>query len=517
MQWEEITAGREGADKIANVSLDAAGTLYAPLSGPSKELWKRTRDGVWCESRVDLSSSGNQLNSVAVDPANPARLFAIGNGSALARSLDGGLTWQYLGPFLKFANSVGWMPQFTKGSADAWRSNGGIYFDAKGNLWIPQGNEGVLTCRPSEENAESRDTPLHWTITSKGIEEFVVQDIVIPPGGGDRAVVSTEDATALLVDHPDEFTATKSTLQDQLISNGLGLAFCPNAPKFVVVASADVNHTGSGKDYSGYSNDGGRTWKHFASAPPGAKSGNLAVSRRGEWGEGEDHIVWLPTQNRPPYWSHDGGKSWNQGNGFPIKPNGAMENISAYWVFALKQRTLVADPAVADRFLVYFPWKGYYLSEDGGKNWVSVEDSGLPEAGHHAQIAANPHVRREFWFADGYEGATKHGLWHSTDGGLSYTKVEGVENAITLAIGKSANVPDAIYFYGRLADDPAWGVFRSENKGLTWDRIAHYPAGLLDVPSRLAASQDTPGLLYIGFNGNTCVYGKPRPPAPARK
>lgn len=510
VNWEDITAGRDGADKIANVTVDALGNLYVPVAKRPSEIWKRTRAGEWTASPVSLGSSGNSLQSVAVDPANPERLFAIGSGGAQARSLDGGKTWEFLGNSFVFANSVGWMPQHVNGSSLGWRSNGGIYFDAKGNLWVPQGNEGVLTSRPSADNSESREHPLQWTISSKGIEEFVVQDVVIPPGGGDRAVVSTEDATAIFVDNPDEFTAKKATLQDQLISNGLGLAVCPNDGKFVAVASADVNHTKSGKDYSGYSTDGGRTWTHFASCPPGAKSGNLAISRREGWGEGEDHIVWYPTQSKPPYWSHDGGKTWTMGQGFPLKENGAMDKIAGYWVFALKQRTLVADPAIADRFLLYFPWKGYYLSEDGGKNWAPIPDSNLPDGGHHAQIAANPHVRGEFWFADGWEGGVKHGLWLSSDGGLTYSRVEGVDNAVTLAVGKGPNVLGAIYFYGRLANDPAWGVFRSEDKGRTWDRISYYPTGLLDVPSRMAASQDTAGLVYIGFNGNTCVYGKPR-------
>jgi photosystem II stability/assembly factor-like uncharacterized protein len=509
--WQEITAGKEGADKIGNVTIDAKGNLYAPVSLKPPEVWKKSRDGVWSTAKVSLGSSGNNINSIAVDPANPERLFAIGSGGAQARSLDGGQTWQYLGRVFSFANSVGWMPQHVKGSPDSWRSNGGIYFDTKGNLWAPQGNEGVLTTRPSDDNSESAENPLRWTITSKGIEEFVVQDVVIPQGSGDRAVVSTEDATAIFVDNPDEFTAKKSNLQDQLISNGLGLAACPNDGNFIAVASADVNRTGSGRDYSGYSTDGGRTWKHFASSPEGAKSGNLAISRREGWGEGEDHIVWLPTQNRPPFWSHDGGKTWTMGQGFPTKENGTLDKISAYWIFALKQRTLIADPAVADRFLVYFPWKGYYLSEDGGKNWSLITNSNLPDGGHHGQLAANPHVPGEFWFADGWEGGLKHGLWVSSDRGLTYTKVEGVENAVTLAVGKGEKVPGAIYFYGRLTGDPAWGVFRSEDKGQTWDRLSYYPTGLIDVPSRMAASQDTAGLIYIGFNGNTCVYGKPRP------
>ncbi|HEY9247493.1 MAG TPA: hypothetical protein VIO38_00090, partial [Rariglobus sp.] len=300
--WTDVgaTTGLEG--RPANSFVDQLGNLYV-VKNKTTKIWRLSRDGKWTELSPNFGSSGNQANSITVDPANPNRLFAIGTGGSVSRSLDGGATWVRLGNRFTFGNTFAWLPQMVKGSAEGWRSNGGILFDQKGRLWVPQGNEGVLTTVPSADDSETAAAPLRWQIDSKGIEEFVSHDIIIPPGSGDQMIGAVEDGTAFLIKNPDTFDVVQANLQPQLISNGTGLAFCPNAGNYVAVTTADVHHTSSGKDFSGYSTNGGQTWTQFASQPEGAKAGSIAISRRDGWGEGADHLVWYPLGNRPPYWS----------------------------------------------------------------------------------------------------------------------------------------------------------------------------------------------------------------------
>ena len=87
-------------------------------------------------------------------------------------------------------------------------------------------------------------------------------------------------------------------------------------------------------------------------------------------------------------------------------------------------------------------------------------------------------------------------------------KVPAVDRAITQAVGKGPENKGAVYFHGRLVDNPEWGVFRSLDNGTTWERINGFPAGLIDMPTCMAASQDTFGLVAIGFTGNSFVYGR---------
>ncbi|PTX97342.1 hypothetical protein DB346_20265 [Verrucomicrobia bacterium LW23] len=519
--WTDVGAksGLEG--KVGNSTVDQDGNLFV-VRGGSTKIWRMTRAGEWKELSPHFGSSGNNANGLAVDPTNARRIFAIGAGSCISRSLDGGDTWVCLGNTLTFANTFGWLPQKVNGSSKAWRSNGGILFDTKGRLWIMQGNEGILTATPASGDPETAKEPLQWTIDSKGIEEFVAHDVAFIPGTGGRMITAVEDGTAFLIRNPDNFDTAQATLQKQLISNATSVAICPNAPNVLVVTSADIHHTGSGKDYSGISLDGGETWASFPTPPAAARAGTIAISRREGWGDGQDHLVWYPLGNRPPHWSHDGGKTWQVGAGFPLKANGAFDqNISGYWNGSLKQRALIADPHKADRFFLYTIWGGasrLYRSDDGGRNWTPLPDSGLPHGGHHAQFAANPFVANDIWFCDGWESGGESGLWHSIDG-ATFTKVPGVERAINVAVGKGKDGAGAdkgaVYIYGKLAGDSNWGIFRTLDAGGTWDRVAYYPAGQLDIPTRMAASPDTFGLLAIGLSGNSFVYGKPVPSAAA--
>lgn len=496
--WRDLGAGQPLAGKTKHAEIDAAGTLYVGAV-QSRDIW-RYRQGAWTKLRP--AALNNDLNGFAVDPARPQCLYAIGRDASTSRSLDGGATWTAFGP-LGFANTFGWLPQPVEG----WRSNAGIAIDRDGTLWIPQGNEGMLRWRPPADAADTNRP--RWTIESRGIEELVAHDVVIPPGG--PIVVAVEDATGMVITDPDRFTARQIGLQDQLISNGTGLSYCPDAPEYLAIVTTDINHTRSGVTYSGCSGDGGRTWTRFAGYPHGADgkplhpAGSIAISRRGGWGAGSDHLVWLPTGKNPPFYSHDGGRSWQAGEGFPAD--------NGYWIFALKQRQLVADPFTPDRFYAQGTWRGgFYVSADGGRTWQLQGQAGLPVNTHNGHLAANPRVKDDLWFVDGWQGASQHGVWHSTNGGQAFERVAAFDHGLTLCLGagrgQRGDAPYCVYVYGKQGA-AEWGVFRSADAGRSWDRVAFYPAGIFDQPTCMAASWDRYGLVVVGFAGNSYVVGSP--------
>ena len=233
-------------------------------------------------------------------------------------------------------------------------------------------------------------------------------------------------------------------------------------------------------------------------------AGSIAISRRGNWTLGNDHLVWLPNGDGPPFYSRDGGKSWKPGEGFPLK--------NGYWIFALKQRALAADPFTPDRFYLVGSWAGgFYLSTDGGKSWHKQQQAGLSSFNHHSQLAVNRAAKNDLWFCDGWDGASQHGIWHSTNGGKTFTRLDGVEFAITLCLGAGTGKPrDArfsVYFYGKMSSSPDWGIFRSTDGGSVWHRVSYYPAGIFDQPTCMAASWDQFAKVIVGFGGNSFVVG----------
>ena len=494
--WTNISAGQSGLDgNTGNSTSHPDGSIFVIQDG-SRTIWKY-KSGVWSTILTGITYEKN-VDNLAVDPTvtNGQRIYALASGGYIARTDTGGGGWTQWGDNMYYANTFSWLPQPV-----SYRSTGGIYLDIAGKLWIAQGNEGVLSYTPT--GTETFNSP-RWTIDSKGIEEFVSHDVVLPPGG--KPVVAVDDATVLYVANPDTLSAVQGKLQDQLISNGTGLAYCPNDSSYVVCAAADLNYTGSQKTYSGYSSDGGKTWTRFSGVPGNPVAGSIAVSRRNGWGLGSDHLVLLPlnANNQQPLYSKDGGASWTPSSGFPA-------NVG-FWNLSLKQHNLAADPFVADKFYCEASWGGgFYVSTNGGVNWQLQSSANLPTNCHHGNLAINRVVQNDLWYGDGWEGASDHGLWHSTNGGQNFGKITGIDFAITVAVGagsgKSGDQLYSVYFYGKLSGDNDWGVFRSTNGGSSWDRLSRFPTGLVDQPSCMAASWDTFGQVYIGFNGNSFVYG----------
>ena len=525
--WTNLSSGTNLSGHVGVSTVDPNnGTLYVGQDG-TKTVWKYA-GGAW--TTFATVNTLQNLNGIAVDPNNSQRLFAVGVDSSLSRSVDGGAHWKSLGG-LQFANTLGWLPQVTP--SNAWRSEAGLFFDKNRTLWLPQGNEGVLKYTPSAANTE---TSAPFTIDSAGIEEFVAHDVILPKGGGDRAIIAVEDATGLVITNPDTFTAKQIPLQTQLISNGNGVAAVPNDSTGLFVSTSDINFTGypvGGTNFSGSSFDGGTTWQRFGSIPTFVngngqtqqmQTGSIAVSRRNGWGAGADHLVYLPNYSFVPQYSRDGGQTWKQTTSFPLASDGhsfdGSQGYQGYWNLSLKQRMLYADPFVADKFYLKLNTApaGLYVSLDGGATWSAYSQNGaavtgLPNYVYHGQLAVNYALQDDLWFAYGWEGNAGPGLYHHTPGSTTFSKFSSIAFAITLALGAGRGIagdaPYTAYFYGKLTTDPAWGVFRSTDAGASWQRISNYPCGIYDQPTCMAASWDTFGLVYVGFGGNSFVYGVP--------
>jgi hypothetical protein len=534
--WTDISTGIADAasgealsHQALSSSIDATDALYVAENGSTngyhRAFWKYA-GGKW--ARFLLEASGvNFINqpvvSVAADPTNAQRIYALGSDTSLARSDDGGATWINLGAPI-YANTLGWLPQTVGMSGGQWHSNGGLKVDAEGNLWTPTGQEGPLTIAAAAASAAAAANPPKWTISTTGIEELVAQDIAIPPGSNDTVVAAAMDTTGFVIPNPDNFSAVQIPLQQEIIAQGTSVAYAPDTPSYLAVTSSNVYS--NGPNYSGYSADGGKTWNKFGAALKYAcgtstcdiPAGIVAVSVRGTRALGSDHIVLYPPNGLAPEYSLDGGATWHVSGSFPLNADGMTINSTNYSSFTypqLRQHSLKADPFTADKFYLKFTHapNSLYISTDGGVTWQGQAGANLPDWTWNGQLAVNSKVKNDLWYVDGIAGASTHGVFHSTDGGQTFQQIAGISHAISIAVGAgSGNAADAayaVYFYGQLSSDPQWGIFRSTNGGATWDRVSYYPLGLYDNPATMAASQDTFGKVYVGFDGDSFVYGVP--------
>jgi hypothetical protein len=531
----DAASGQSLSHQALSSSIDGTDALYvvenSVTNGGLRAYWKYSA-GKW--ARVSLQGQINQtLTSVAADPTNAQRIYALGADTSLARSDNGGVTWINLGP-AQYANTLGWLPQTVGMSGGEWHSNGGIKVDSAGNLWTPTGQEGTLTIAAATASTATAANPPKWTIESTGIEELVAMDMVVPPGSSDSIIAAAMDTTGFYIPDPDNFTAVQIPLQQEIISQGTMVAYAPDVPSYVAVTTSNV-YTG-GTNYSGYSTDGGATWKRFGpalqyscgSSKCDIPAGMIAVGLRGTRTLGGDHIVIYPPSDFAPQYSQDGGATWHVTQSFPLNADGLTINTASYNSFAypqLNQHLLRADPFTADKFYLKFTHAPHllYISTDGGQTWTGQANANLPDWAWAGQLVVNSKVQNDLWYADGFQGSSPHGVFHSTDGGQTFLQVPGISHAIVIAVGAgSGQAGDAaytVYFYGLMAGSPDWGVFRSTDGGSSWDRVSYYPTGIYDVPRTMAASQDTFGKVYVGFSGNSFVYGQiattgPAVPAP---
>jgi photosystem II stability/assembly factor-like uncharacterized protein len=104
---------------------------------------------------------------------------------------------------------------------------------------------------------------------------------------------------------------------------------------------------------------------------------------------------------------------------------------------------------------------------------------------------------------------TDAGLFHSTDGGAHFQKLESVASAKHLGFGKSAAGRDnpALYLAGTVGSVTA--IYRSDDGGQSWLRLTDDQHQFGWLPDAIAGDARVYGRVYLGTNGRGVIYGEP--------
>jgi photosystem II stability/assembly factor-like uncharacterized protein len=479
--------GIGGPSDVSFAAVATDGSYYAS-GNMDTALWKYSY-GTWTK----LISS--EVHGVAIDPFNPNHIVVSRESGNLQHSTDGGKNWSgwNWANQLESTNDVPWLE-----NSGAYMSAGGFAFDplVQGKLWQSSGVGVWETKVPTDI---WWNTPIVWNSHSAGIEQLVANEIIAPMGS--NPVFASWDRAFFETENVDTYASGYSGGD---FSMGWSVDYASSDPRFLVGISDYW-----GKDNSGFSVDGGKTWQKFSGLPSWANNtvgGSIAASS-------PTNFIWVATGNQPPAYTLDGGKTWTN-----ISIAGISDWSMLHHAYYLNRTSISADRVLPNTFYLQDPSSGVYRTTDGGATWSKVF-SGQPADWSYwnAKIEAVPYSAGELYFTSGPQD-TLQPLMHSKDGGTSWQAITGVQ-ASTFGYGapKTVGGPATVYVVGHVNGD--YGIWLSPDAAKSWIKIGEHPMGSLDSVKTISGDMDKFGLVYVGFGGSGYAYldfsGSAPAPAPA--
>jgi hypothetical protein len=524
--WTRTTGG---PSFLRQASITKDGTLYGI---DDNDLW-RYRAGAWVKV-----SPGGGLVSFAANPANAQRVVAIKGDGTFFHSSDGGSNWSSPLPYTVAASDVPWL---ATNSSREYFSPGELMFDPKlpNRVWVTQGTGVWYT------DIATTMTSVKWQSISAGIEELVGNEVMAPPVG--KPVVAAWDFGTFYIDNPDTYR-TKQAVSNRFNSTwDLDYMVQANGSIFMVGNTSD-HRTGcyfclvDGKSLqAGYSTNGGQTWTPFPRFPTPAygdlddalygqpESGILPLSDN--WGRGNiavnsgnaDNIIWMPTDNKDPYYTFDRGRSWSKVVLPGLSQNG---QTGSHFGGFLNRRVLIADKNLKDVFYLNHGGQngvensgGLYRTTNGGKNWTRIYNSKtvFPFGGggiydnsnFNAILKSVPGKAGHLFFTAGpLDGdPTDNFLYRSTNGGSQWQAVRTILHVRSFGFGKAAANSSYPTLFAAGVVGGKYGLWRSTNEGASWQSIGDFPAGNLDYVKDIDGDKRAFGKFYLAFGGSGFGYG----------
>ncbi|GAB1543041.1 hypothetical protein NUACC21_57150 [Scytonema sp. NUACC21] len=462
--WTKLANSPSKVHRIAIASEDV---LYVTHSSGVSQY----TNGAW--TNITPFNSKLAFNAISINPTSAKEILVatfVPKNTQIYHSLDGGITWKE--QKRQANNTVPWWndDMVSHGSVAA------IEFDAKvaGRAWL---TDWYGIWRTDNINAK----PVTWTNYQQGHEEVVTFTLVSPPSGP-LLLSGVADVDGFYHNQGlDAYPSRNFGGKGPAFQDTYSIAYSETNPKAMVrVGGNRYNNTYSGAT----SLDGGLTWKQFGSFPKDTIPTRVAMSAT------NPNLTIVTVSEGQPLRTTDGGNSWEQVSGLPNGFTGPWN-----WL-----QPLVADKVDGNTFYYYANGK-LYRSTDGGASFEIISAS-IPHADWHS-LKSVPGVKGELWLS-----MDNQGLYHSTNAGQTFSRIQGVKRAYLFALGKpqpGSRVP-ALYLYGEI-DNMGGGIFRSLDRGKTWKKIGDRTKPIGNNPNTMEASRQEFGLVFIGTNGRGIYYG----------
>lgn len=465
---------------------------YGKEPGPNTmtdgAVWKfNPEKGTWKDIAPLKPAQADQTfgyGAVAMDAQHPSTVVVATFAhwkpcDEIFRSTNGGASWT---PLLSQAVWDHAAAPYTQNLNPHWMGDLEINpFNSDQVLFVT--GYGIWSC--SNLTAADAGRPTRWTFLDNGLEETVPLALLSPPEGA-HLLSGVGDIDGFRHDDLNNSPA-QGTFDGPRYSNTEDMALAGKNPQVIV-------RTGTGRSgavRAAISTDGGKTWNALGREPTNsAGAGTIAVSADGKT------IVWTPRRGAPSY-SNDRGTQWS-----------ACAGISPH-------ARVVADAVNPARFYTFDLLDGRLLASTNGAASFAATPVTFPKAegfagrfgfggAGNAALFPTPGIEGDLWLA--FNNA--NGLYHSTNGGASFTRSDRVQEAYSLGFGKAAPGRDfpALYLAGKIEQIP--GLFRSDDAGATWTRINDDQHQFGSI-NHVTGDPRIYGRVYFATGGRGIIYGDP--------
>jgi photosystem II stability/assembly factor-like uncharacterized protein len=352
--WRHFPMHPDGASVGIPIAVTAspvdADTVY--LNSYIGGVFKST-DGGETWHIASAGYTGAQTSDVAIDPAHPELVYAVGR-QGLARSATGGSRWTYpsQNEFIEAA-SLSVNPSDAQDVLLSLRFNGAIFRSRDGG----RGWRRVLWAVPDS----------HYPHNLHGFVKFARSrsDPRVIYAAGRTAGLSAERPTLSIgvhksVDGGERWAAVNAGLSADLNVNAVA----------VHPAEPNLAYAGTGGNGVYRTTDGGAQWQPVGLAQIDVRA--LAVNPV------NPNLLYAGTERNGLFVSADGGRIWRQAEA-GLEPNASIHSV-------------VIDPADPQIVWAADYHSGVYRSVDGGKSWAPVNRGLSTRAVNALAIAAEGKV-----------------------------------------------------------------------------------------------------------------------------
>lgn len=413
------------------------------------------------------TGSDIQYNGLDVDKNDPSKIIVCMDRSSSNGGSDFGLPVFYSTNAGSTWSGDRTISSMTYNYLAAWYKGTGRYSAATAVVRFSPANSSIVYVGDWYQVMRTNNitaSTVVWNQLLKGHEETVVPAIASPPH-------PSAGQTFLLSATPDNggFRHTSMTSYPSRItslSDGTGVDYCESDPNYLVWF---------GPSGLRISSNNGSSWTSGTTPGPGGK---IAYSSTNT-----NSMVAL-TIGGGVYYSTDRGATWSASTG---TPSGGTSSKFSYDV------PIVGDKVNGNTFYYIHSDGTFYRSTNSGASFTQVAT---------VPISNTQWVKSVFGKANHlWAGSVSGGLYHSTNGGNSWSAISGVSAARGGAVGKaltSTSYP-TVFIYATIGG--VTGIYQSTDEGGTWTRINNANSQIGDNPRVMEADREVFGKVYISTKG----------------